>query len=157
MQKLDLDYFEIIIAYKSLTDDTYLGSIVDYIKPVFFKNKDIKSLFTIIRDFYEKRGTKPTITEIKTYLITDELKASLKNVVNMFNGIDKNLNNDELQANTEIFLKEKAVYHTMMDVVELALILRVAPLEINTSEFPSPRSPPEATVRVPPTIRVSPL
>jgi replicative DNA helicase len=118
MQKLDLDFFEIIIAYKSLTDENYLGSVVDFVKPVYFKNKDIKNVFTIIRDFYEKRGTKPTVTEIKTYLVTDELKNSLKNVVAMFNGIEKNFNDDELQSNTETFLKEKAVYHTMMDVVE---------------------------------------
>ena len=118
MAKLDLDYFETVIAYKSLTDDTYLASIVDYVKPLYFKNKDIKAIFTIIRDFYEKRNTKPTITEIKSYLTTDELKTSLKSVVNLFTGIDKNLNNDELSTNTEIFLKEKAVYHTMMDVVD---------------------------------------
>jgi len=118
MAKLDLDYFEIIIAYKALTDETYLASIVDYIKPIYFKNKDIKAIFTIIADFYEKRNTKPTITEIKSYLTTDELKTSLKNVVGLFSNIDKNFNSDELSANTETFLKEKAVYHTMMDVVE---------------------------------------
>ncbi len=118
MAKLDLDYFETVIAYKSLTDDTYLASIVDYVKPLYFKNKDIKAVFTIIRDFYEKRNTKPTITEIKSYLTTEELKTSLKNVVNLFTNIDKNLNADELSANTEVFLKEKAVYHTMMDVVD---------------------------------------
>jgi len=49
MAKLDLDYFETIIAYKSLTDETYLASIIDYIKPLYFKNKDIKAIFTIIR------------------------------------------------------------------------------------------------------------
>jgi len=118
MAKLDLDYFETIIAYKALTDETYLASIVDYIKPLYFKNKDIKAIFTIITDFYEKRNTRPTITEIKSYLTTDELKTSLKNVVSLFNNVDKNFNDDELSANTEIFLKEKAVYHTMMDVVD---------------------------------------
>ena len=118
MAKLDLDYFETVIAYKSLVDDTYLASIVDYVKPMYFKNKDIKAIFAIIRDFYEKRSTKPTITEIKSYLTTDELKMSLKNVVNLFTNIDKNLNADELAANTEIFLKEKAVYYTMMEVVD---------------------------------------
>ncbi len=118
MAKLDLDYFETVIAYKSLVDDTYLASIVDYVKPLYFKNKDIKAIFAIIRDFYEKRSTKPTITEIKSYLTTDELKMSLKNVVNLFANIDKNLNADELAANTETFLKEKAVYYTMMEVVD---------------------------------------
>ena len=118
MSKLDLDYFETLIAYKSLTDETYLASIIDYIKPIYFKNKDIKVIFGIISDFYEKRSTKPTVTEIKSYLITEELKTSLKNVVQLFNNIEKNLNPDELATNTETFLKEKAVYHTMMEVVD---------------------------------------
>lgn len=118
MSKLDLDYFETVIAFKSLTDDIYLSSILDNIKPLYFKNKDIKAVFEIILDFYNKRNTKPTLTEIKAYLVTDELKTSFKNVVNQFNGIDKNLNNDELISNTEKFLKEKAVYHTMMETVD---------------------------------------
>ena len=118
MSKLDLDYFETLIAYKSLTDETYLASIIDYIKPIYFKNKDIKVIFGIISDFYEKRSTKPTVTEIKSYLITEELKTSLKNVVQLFNNIEKNLNPDELATNTETFLKEKAVYHNMMEVVD---------------------------------------
>jgi len=130
MAKLDLDYFEVLIAYKSLTDDTYLASIIDYIKPIYFKNKDIQAIFKIIREFYEKRSTKPTITEIKSYLTTDELKTSLKNVVSLFNGIDKNFNIDELTSNTETFLKEKAVYHTMLDVVD-----DVSKNEIDTSKI----------------------
>jgi len=118
MGKLDLDFFETVVAYKSLTDEAYLAAIVDHIKPVFFKNKDIKAVFTIIRDFYEKRSTCPTLTEIKSYLTDDELKNSFKNTVTHFNNLDKNFNNDELLANTEKFIKEKAVYHTMMDVVD---------------------------------------
>jgi len=118
MSKLDLDYFETVIAFKSLTDEIYLASIIDSIKPIYFKNKDIKVVFEIITEFYNKRGTKPTITEVKTYLTTDELKNSFKNVVTLFNGIDKNLNTDELTTNTEKFLKEKAVYYTMMETVD---------------------------------------
>jgi len=118
MSKLDLDYFETVIVYKSLTDETYLSSIVDYVDPKYFKNDDIKSIFSIIRDFFSNRGTCPTLTEIKTYLTTSELKNSFKKVVGTFTDIDKNLNADELSQNTETFLKEKAVFHTMMDVVD---------------------------------------
>ena len=118
MSKLDLDFFETVIAYKALTDETYLSSIIDHINPTFFKNKDIKTVFTVIRDFFEKRNTRPTITEIKAYLTDDSQKAALKNTVTSFAGIDKNLNEDELYANTETFLKEKAVYTAMMDTVE---------------------------------------
>lgn len=118
MSKLDLDFFETVIAYKALTDETFLSSIIDHINPDFFKNKDIKIVFTIIRDFFEKRNVRPTITEIKAYLTDDSQRTALKNAVTLFTGIDKNLNEDELYANTETFLKEKAVYHAMMETVD---------------------------------------
>lgn len=118
MAKLDLDFFETIITYKSLKDESYLASIIGYIKPHYFKDKDIRAVFTIIRSFFEKNGTPPTLTEVKAYLTTDELKNSFKQVVHKLNDLDKNFNNDELISNTESFLKEKAVFHTMMDVVD---------------------------------------
>jgi len=118
MQKLDLDFFENVIMYKSLTDETYLTSIVDYLNPQFFKNTDIKNIVTIIKDFYNRRGVKPTPTEIKSYLITEELKNSFKKVVTSFDSFDKNFNADELASNTETFFKEKAVYYTMLEVVD---------------------------------------
>jgi len=118
MSKLDLDYFETVLVYKALTDETYLSSIIDYVDPKYFKNDDIKNIFGIIRDFFVKRNASPTLTEIKAYLTTTELKTSFKKVVNTFTDIDKNLNPDELSQNTETFLKEKAVFHTMMEVVD---------------------------------------
>jgi replicative DNA helicase len=118
MSRLDLDYFETIIVYKALTDETYLSSIIDYLNPIFFKKTEIKNVFEIIKDFFVKRGCCPTLTEIKSYLTTDELKTDYKKVVSTFSDIDKNLNVDELNQNTETFLKEKAVFHTMMEVVE---------------------------------------
>lgn len=118
MSKLDLDFFENILIYKSLTDSTYLSSVVDYIKPEYFKTKSIASVFSIITDFHNKRQKLPTVTEIKQYLNTDELKESFKSIVNSFTNIDKNLDKDELYENTERFLKEKAVYHTMLSIAE---------------------------------------
>tara|TARA_R110000824_G_scaffold43385_1_gene127054 strand:+ start:2284 stop:3552 length:1269 start_codon:yes stop_codon:yes gene_type:complete len=104
--------------YKSLTDGTYLASIADFIKPDYFKNKAIASIFAIIKDFSEKRNKLPTTTEIKSYLVSDEQKSSFKELVISFNDIDKNLDSEELYDNTEQFLKEKAVYHTMLNVAE---------------------------------------
>ena len=118
MSKLDLDHIETIIIYKSLTDAGYLASIVDHVKPEFFKTKSIATIFTIIKEFNESRKKVPTITEIKSYLITDDLKATFKNLVQSFSDIDKDLDRDELYANTERFLKEKAVYHTMLSIAE---------------------------------------
>lgn len=118
MSRLNLDEFENTLIFKSLTDSGYLASIADIAKPEYFKNKSIASIFTIIKDFSERRNTLPTITEIKAYLVTDEQKASFKSLVQSFSEIDKNLDKDELYDNTEQFLKEKAVYHTMLNVAE---------------------------------------
>jgi len=130
MLELDLDYFEKIILYKSITDEKYLGSIIDYVKPQYFKDKKIKDIFEIISSFYIKHNTVPTITEVKAYLNTDRLKESFKDTVLTFKDIDKNFNDDELYKNTERFLKEKAVYTTMVDVAE-----KCSKNEINTSEI----------------------
>ena len=118
MSKLDLDYFENILIYKSLTDSGYLASIADFVKPEYFKDKAIASIFDIIKDFCEKRNKLPTVTEIKSYLVSDEQKESFKGLVKSFNDIDKTLDKEELYDNTEQFLKEKAVYHTMLNVAE---------------------------------------
>jgi len=116
--KLDLDYFENILIYKSLTDSGYLASIADFVQPEYFKDKAIASIFNIIKEFSEKRNKLPTATEIKSYLVSDEQKESFRGLVKSFNDIDKTLDKEELYDNTERFLKEKAVYHTMLNVAE---------------------------------------
>lgn len=116
MSKLDLDYFERIICFRSLVDSTYLSSIVDYVKPAYFKDKSISFVFSIISEFYEKRSKLPTLTEVKSYLNTDEYRETFKSLVESLKDIDKNIDKDELYNNTEQFLKEKAVYNTMLDV-----------------------------------------
>ena len=116
MIKLNLDYFERVVCYKALLDSTYLASIVDYVKPAYFKDKNIANVFNIISTFYENRNKLPTLTEVKTYLNTDELKESFKSLVDTLKDIDKNIDKDELYSNTERFLKEKAVYTSMLDV-----------------------------------------
>ena len=118
MAEIDNEHFESIVAYNMLVDDEYLGTIVDFLDGRYFKNKDIRAVVNIIADFFVRRGTPPTLTEIKSYLITDELKESFKNVANSFTTFDKTFNREELFANTEKFFKEKAVYQTMLDVVD---------------------------------------
>lgn len=104
--------------YNSLTDSGYLSTIADVVQPEFFKSKDIANIFTIIKEFNETRHQLPTTTEIKQYLVTDDQKDSFKRLVSSFSELDKNLNKDELMENTEQFLKEKAVYHTMLQAAE---------------------------------------
>lgn len=38
-QALDLDYFEKVVVYKSLTDERYLASVIDHVEPRFFTDK----------------------------------------------------------------------------------------------------------------------
>ena len=117
-KKLDADFFEIVIIYNLLTDPQYLGSTVGVLQPRFFKDKSITAVVNIIYDFFEERGEAPTITEVKSHLDTDDLRNAFRKVVARFNDIDQRFNKDELYENTEQFLKEKAVYHTMLDVAD---------------------------------------
>jgi replicative DNA helicase len=116
--RLDSDFFEKVIMYNALMDEPYLASIIDHIQPRFFENKNIQSIIGLIQKFFEKRGSVPSLTEIKTYLTTPELKEHFKVVAGYFKDFNKNFNKDELYENTEQFLKEKAVYSTLLDVVE---------------------------------------
>ncbi len=118
MAKLDLDYFENVLMYNALTDSGYLSTIADNVQPEFFKSKDIADIFTIIKEFNNTRNQLPTTTEIKQYLVTDQLKETFRRLVGSFADIDKGINKDELLENTEQFLKEKAVYCTMMESAE---------------------------------------
>lgn len=127
---LDLDCFETTIFYKSMTDQKYLASIVDYIKPHYFKDKDYKNIFTIISVFFSKRNTVPNKNEILSYCNTTEYKESFKNALNKIQKVDKTFNDDELYVNTEQFLKEKAVFYTMTEVVD-----KITSGTVNTSEI----------------------
>ena len=116
--KIDLDFYEQVIIYKALTDPGYLSSIVDFVKPEYFKTKSIATVFEIIKSFNDQRQKAPTLTEIKSYLTTAELRETFKTLVQSFSNIDKSLDRDELYANTEQFLKEKAIYNTLLSIAD---------------------------------------
>lgn len=116
--KLNLDEFENVLIYKSLTDEKYLTNVIDFIKPEYFKDKNIKVIFNIIKSFYIKRNTIPTITELKTFINSDDVKETFKIVLRNISNIDKNLNEDELIESTERYIKERAIYNTMLEVAE---------------------------------------
>lgn len=114
--KIDNEFFEWVIIYNALVSETYLTSIIDVVQPCFFKDDNIRIIFDVITSFYKKRNALPTTTELKTYLVTNEQKKALKEVINNFKQLDKVYNQDELYANTEQFFKEKAVYHAVLNV-----------------------------------------
>lgn len=127
---LDLDFYETVIIYNCLLDSVYLSSIIDHLETRFFKNKDIQSIISIIVKFFKERGTVPTQTEIKAYLTTQELKDSFKRVVSSLVDMDKKFDKAELTDNTELFLKEKAVYHALLDAAE-----KLDSKQLNTAEL----------------------
>ena len=127
---IDFEDYERIIAYKSMTDASYLNSIADYVKPEYFENQNIAEYFKIIADFNEKRNKLPTLTEIRSYLTTDALKNSFKRLIESFKDIDKDLDKDELYENTERFLKERATWLEIVEVAENAKAKTKNPQEV---------------------------
>lgn len=117
-KQIDQDLYEHIIFYNCLVDSSYLGSVVEYIKPSIFKNKEIKSVIGILTDFYNKHGTTPTNTEIKVYLSDETLKQNFKTVLTKLADIDKKFNKDELYSKTETFLKERHVFNTLLEAAD---------------------------------------
>jgi replicative DNA helicase len=117
-KSIDSDFYEVVIAYNMLTDEPYLTSVIDHLNEKYFSNKSIATVVSLVTDFYTKRNTVPSLTEIKSYLTTPELKAHFKTVVALFDKFDNKFNKDELYDNTEKFLKEKAVYNTLLEVAD---------------------------------------
>jgi replicative DNA helicase len=109
---------EKIILFHSLTNESYLSTVIDHLTPKIFENSDIKDIINIISDFYDRNNSSPTITEVKTLLTTDSLKSSFKKVVDEFNTLDKKFNAEELERNTEQFIKEKNVYNTLLETAK---------------------------------------
>jgi len=118
LKKIDLDFYETVIIYNCLLNPHYLGGVIDFLDLSLFKNNDIRSIIGIISKFYNDHGSAPSTTEIKSYLTTDELKESFKRVVTSLTDIDNKFNKDELLTNTELFIKERAIYNTLLDAAE---------------------------------------
>lgn len=116
--RLDHDWFETVIMYKVLTDETYLATVVEHLDVEYFKDKNKQQIIGIISEFFIKRGVIPTIPEIKSYLVDGELKKAFKAVIAEFQAFNKKINEDEVYANTETFLKEKAVTAAMWKIIK---------------------------------------
>lgn len=114
--KLDLNYFENILVYQSLTNTSYLADIIEYIKLDYFNNNDIRAVFKVIKEYYKQYHKAPNASELVQYLVSDEQKEAFKKVIQTSKTLDKNISYDEIIINTERFLGERAVYTTMMDI-----------------------------------------
>jgi len=118
MDKIDLDHFERIIALKMISDEEYFATIVDMMDSDYFRERAFKDVFDLIKAYFIKHSTTPNLTELKNYLTTAELKESFKKTLTTVQSMDKNYNRDELMKNTERYIRERAVYKTMLDVAE---------------------------------------
>ena len=116
--QINTDYFENIVACQALTNSYYASLVLEHLNPENFKIPGNKLIIGIIKDFFSKRRALPTITEIKTYLKKDEEVKLFKDTVLTYKQIDVNGNIDELITNTEIFFKERAVYNTVLKIVD---------------------------------------
>jgi len=115
--KLDNELYEYIMALNCSINDVYIASVIDVLNLKYITNSDIRSYLNIIFNFYNKHQKIPSSTEIKTYLETDELKTSYRNVLTRFKTLDTEYNFDELLSNTEQFIKERAVFYAVKDTV----------------------------------------
>lgn len=111
---LDQNLFEKVMVYNALMDPLYLQSVIEYVKPNYFKDEKIKSVFDSLSEYFKHHKKVPNITELKLYVIEPEKRQALKDVVLGFSEIDKTYDKDTLLSNTERFLKEKAVYNTVL-------------------------------------------
>ncbi len=56
IERLNLDYYEQVLIYKSLTDERYLAQIIDHVQPEYFNDKNIKKIFTLIKNLLCKEA-----------------------------------------------------------------------------------------------------
>ncbi len=116
--KLNLENFEDIFVFKSLTDEEYFTNVNDFTKLEYFKNASNSTIYNLLKQYYNKRGVLPSLTELKNYVNTPLEKQAYKEVLTKISQTNKQFNREELFGNTERFLKERALEHTLLDVAE---------------------------------------
>jgi replicative DNA helicase len=111
---IDFELFEKVMVYNALTDSLYLENIIEHVKTDYFKNKNVKSVFESLVQYFNAYDKIPNSTELKTHITDPEKREALKKVALSFADIDKKYDKEVLLRNTERFLKEKAVLSTVI-------------------------------------------
>lgn len=119
-----------------MTDERYLASVMDHLKPALIKDTHIKLTYELIRDFYLEHTKLPTSTEVKIRCDSDEIKKAVRTVLTYLKSIDKTYVKEELYKNTEQFIKERSVYNTLMEVIDQGSTGGLEPSEL-LSKFES--------------------
>jgi replicative DNA helicase len=128
--EFDYDLFEKVIVYNCFVDSSYFESIYEHLNPSFFSDEKNKAVISILCDFYRNHQKIPNPTELKLNVTDLSKRSALKEVLTGFSEIDKKYNKDLLLKNTEKFLKEKAVFNTV-----LKTSLNIQNGKINTSDI----------------------
>lgn len=115
---LNTDFFELIIGHQALTNEYYTSIILDHIDPTHYKNPGVRQILSIVKDFFIKRSALPKASEIRQYLHGDQDQKLFVETLRSFKNLDAQYNLDDLVANTEIFLKERAVYQAVKQTLE---------------------------------------
>lgn len=133
---IDDQLFEHVVIYNCMTDERYLASVMDHLKPALIKDTHIKLTYELIRDFYLEHTKLPTSTEVKIRCDSDEIKKAVRTVLTYLKSIDKTYVKEELYKNTEQFIKERSVYNTLMEVIDQGSTGGLEPSEL-LSKFES--------------------
>lgn len=115
---IDFSHFEHILVYKLLTDEQFVATVKDYIPVKSIERKQYQDILPIIFNFYDTHNKLPNFSEIKNYLVTEDLKKSFAEtirVVKQFQG--ENFEEKELLKNTESYIKSKNVYVALENII----------------------------------------
>jgi replicative DNA helicase len=128
--EFDYDLFEKVIVYNCFMDSSYFETIYEHLNSSFFSNEKNKTVINILCDFYRNNKKIPNSTELKLNVLDENKRKDLKDVLTGFKDIEKKYNKELLLQNTEKFLKEKAVFNTV-----LKTSLNIQSGDINTSDI----------------------
>lgn len=129
---IDDQLFEHVVIYNCMTNERYLASVIDHLKPTLLKDTNIQLTYELIRDFYIEHSKLPTSTEVKVRCDNDEIKKAVRTVLTYLKNIDKTYVKEELYKNTEQFIKERSVYNTLMEVIDQGSTGGLEPSELLT-------------------------
>lgn len=120
MSQLNLDLYEKIIAFNCLKsgNEEYLATIIDYLDPNIFKNRDVSTFISLIKEFYLEHNTIPNQTEIKSKIVNNTLLESFKRLIDEFKQLDTKYTIGELVKNTETFIKQRTLLQTIEKSVD---------------------------------------
>tara|TARA_R100000951_G_scaffold8193_1_gene7434 strand:+ start:7411 stop:8727 length:1317 start_codon:yes stop_codon:yes gene_type:complete len=116
--KLDLDFFEKVFVFKALTDEKFTASTHDFYVSEYIHDTDFRTVMDHMHSYYKEKGKIASLTELRQHIVTDTEKLAFKRVLLELKEFDKEFDDSALYKNTERFLKERAIYKTMLDVAE---------------------------------------